>query len=135
MPEWGSDDPAPGRDGGEDEEAGHGAEEQLRRALEQERHRAAARRFFEAAPLYRVDPEDNGTVSLRKKDYAYWPNRPAAAATRWNVLSTHPDLEGAERRLRHITSPRIYYDERGQLARAPTPTEEERAVPRNPWRP
>jgi len=49
MPEWGSDDPAPGRDGGEDEEEGHGAEEQLRRALEQERHRAAARRFFNNA--------------------------------------------------------------------------------------
>ena len=44
-------------------------------------------------------------------------------------------LHAAERRLRHITSPHIYYDARGQLARAPEPNEEERAVPDNPWRP
>lgn len=73
-------------------------------------------------------------MSLRRKGYAYWPNRPAFAATQWSVISTHPDLEQAERRLRHITSPEVYYDERGRLARVPTATEEERAVPYNPWR-
>ena len=130
-----SDDRESERHGDDGEGEGYGAEEQLRRALEQERHRAAARRFFEAAPLYRVDFEDNGTVSLRRKAYAYWPNRPPAAATRWSVISTHPDLECAERRLRHITSPLIYYDERGRLTRAPTPTDEEPAVPHDPWRP
>ena len=128
MPEWGNDHPEPkgdAVDGGGD----GGAEEQLRRALEGERHRAAARRFFEAPPLYRVDFEENGTVSLRKKGYAYWPDRPPAACTRWRVLSTHPDLEGAERRLRHIASPQVYYDERGRLAPAPPAPDEERRRP------
>jgi hypothetical protein len=119
MPEWEGDHP--GLERAEAEEGGD-AEERLRRALEGERHRAAARRFFETAPLYRVDFEEDGTVSLRKKSYAYWPNRPPADATRWRILSTHPDLEQAERRLRHITSPQVYYDERGRLAQAP-PTE------------
>ena len=98
---------------------GYGPEEQLRRALEQERHRLSARRLFDAAPLYRVQFEEDGTVSLRKKSYDYWPVRPPAAATRWRVLSTHRDLEDAERRLRHVTSPPVFYDERGRLAGAP----------------
>ena len=42
-----------------------------------------------------------------------------SAATRWRVLSTHRDLEDAERRLRHITSPPVHYDERGRLAQLP----------------
>ncbi len=118
MPERRDDHRGPERDedGPED---GYGPEEQLRRALEQERHRLDARRFFEAAPLYRVQFEANGTVSLRKKAYNYWPNRPPAAATRWCVLSTHRDLDEAERRLRFVTSPHVYYDERGRLASAP----------------
>ncbi len=98
---------------------GYDADEQLGRAIERERHRAAARRFFETAPLYRVDFEEDGTVSLRKKSYEFWPDHPAASCTRWRVLSTHPDLEHAERRLRHVTSPPVHYDERGRLAQAP----------------
>ena len=123
MPEWEIDHP--GRERPEAEN-GDGAEEQLRRAVEGERHRAAARRFFEAAPLYRVDFEEDGTVSLRKKNYDYWPNRPPADATRWKRISIHQSLEQAEQRLRHITSPHVYYDERGRLARAPEPSEAER---------
>src|SRR3712207_3777764 len=67
MPDWGDDHP--GRERAE-AEGDRDADEQLRRALEGERHRAAARRFFEAAPLYRVDFEEDGTVSLRKKSYS-----------------------------------------------------------------
>ena len=119
MPERGDDHPGPERDDDATED-GHDAEEQLRRAVEQERHRLAARRFFEAAPFYRVQFEPNGTVSLRRKDYNYWPNRPPAAATRWRVISTHRDLDEAERRLRFITSPHVYYDEDGRLAQAPS---------------
>lgn len=103
-----------------DAEGGYGAEEQLSRALEQERHQREARRFFEDAPLYRTQNEDNGTVSLCRKTYAYWPNRAPAAATVWRPISNHPDLEGAERRLRHVTSPHVYYDGQGRLARAPS---------------
>jgi hypothetical protein len=132
MRERGHDHPDPECIGPEGDEGG-GAEEQLRRALEQERHRTAARRFFEAAPLYRVEFEEDGTVSLRKKAYAYWPNLPPAAATRWNVLSIHPDLEQAERRLRHITSPHVYYDERGRLVRTPMPGEADAEAPSTPW--
>ncbi len=118
MPERDDDHPGPERDRGEPED-GYDAAEQLRRAVEQERHRLDARRFFEAAPLYRIQFEADGTVSLRRKGYKYWPARPPAAATRWCVLSTHRDLEEAERRLRHIASPHVYYDERGQLTQAP----------------
>ncbi len=102
-----------------EEEEGYGAEEQRRRAAQQERHRLEARGLFEAAPAYRIQFELNGTVSLCSKRYEYWPNRPPADATLWRAISNHPDLEQAERRLRHITSPHIYYDERGRLARAP----------------
>ena len=71
MPERGDHRRRPCEDDAGAEE-GYGPEEQLRRALEQERHRQDARRFFEAAPLYRVEFEKDGTVSLREKEYAYW---------------------------------------------------------------
>ncbi|GAA0579864.1 hypothetical protein GCM10009416_17850 [Craurococcus roseus] len=130
MREWRGEEP----DRAEGNAAADAADaaDQLRRAVEQERHRAAARRFFDAAPLYRVDFEEDGTVSLRKKSYEFWPDRPPAACTRWRVLSTHPDLEGAERRLRHIASPPVYYDERGRLAPAPAAAERERRRPTGP---
>jgi hypothetical protein len=125
MPEWGDDD-HPERDehrrrDDEEEgpEEGYDADEQLRRALEQERHCAAARDFFERAPLFRIRFEEDGTVSLCKKRYAYWPTRPPATSTRWCAISNHADLEHAERRLRHVTSPPIYYDEHGRLAKKP----------------
>ena len=116
------------RPGGED---GDDAEEQRRRAARQERHRLDARRLFDAAPPYRVQFEENGTVSLCAKRYDYWPNRPPAAATRWRPISSHPDLEAAEQRLRLITSPNVYYDERGRLAQAPAATGADRIGPGN----
>jgi hypothetical protein len=118
MPERGIDDRGPERDENGPED-GYGLEEQLRRALEQERHRLAARRFFDAAPLYRVQFEADGTVSLRQKSYDYWPARPPSSATRWRVLSTHRDLDEAERRLRLITSLPVHYDGRGRLTQMP----------------
>jgi hypothetical protein len=112
----------------------HDPGDALQAAVRQERHRTAARRLFDAAPLYRVEFEEDGTVSLRRKGYEYWPERPPAAATRWGVVSRHPDLEQAERRLRHLSSPHIYYDEQGQLARAPTIDGDDAPVPEKPWR-
>jgi hypothetical protein len=122
MPERGEHHPEPERDEDrpeEEGEEGYDAGEQLRRALEQERHLREARRRYEEAPLYRIRGEEDGTVSLCKKGYSYWPNRPPAAATQWCVLSKHPDWEAAERRLIRIASPPAYYDERGRLAQAP----------------
>ena len=58
-------------------------------------------------------------MSLCKKGYSYWPNQAPAAATRWYILSKHPDWEAAERRLQRITAPPAYYDERGRLMQAP----------------
>lgn len=85
-----------------------------------ERHLRAASEFFEAAPPYRVQFELDGTVSLCCKHYNYWPNRAPADATRWKRISIHQSLEQAEQRLRHITSPHVYYDGRGRLAQTPT---------------
>ena len=118
MPERGVDHRGPERDGGGPGD-GYDADEQLRRALAQERHAREARRLFEEAPFYRIQPEADGAVSLRRKGYEYWPARPPAAATRWRVLSVHRNLEEAERRLRLIASPPVHYDERGGLARMP----------------
>ena len=124
MPERGIEHRGPER-ADRNADDGYDADEQLRRALAQQQHVREARRFFEEAPLYRVEFEDDGTVSLRRKGYEYWPARPPAAATLWRVLSTHRDLEDAERRLRHIASPPVHYDERGRLAQAPKPIEGE----------
>ena len=95
-----------------------GGGEPARRAA-RERHLRAADEFFEAAPPFRVQFEPDGTVSLCRKHYDYWPNRPPADATKWKRISIHQSLEQAEQRLRHITSPHVYYDERGRLAQAP----------------
>jgi hypothetical protein len=122
MPERREDHPEPGMDENrpEDEgEEGYDAGEQLCRALEQERHLREARRRYDAAPLYRIRGEEDGTVSLSKKRYSYWPNQAPAAATRWCILSKHSDWEAAERRLQRITAPPAYYDERGRLTQAP----------------
>jgi len=77
------------------------------------------------APPYCIRFEDDGRVSLRRKRYEFWGKSDPAAATHWVVISYHPDLEEAERRLRHITSPTIYYDSRGRLARSPAVPEED----------
>lgn len=107
----------------EDERARRGASE---------RHLRAASEFFEAAPPFRVQFELDGTVSLCRKHYDYWPNRPPADATRWKRISIHQSLEQAEQRLRHITSPHVYYDDRGRLAQAPAAGEEELRRPTAP---
>jgi hypothetical protein len=78
-----------------------------------------AQRLFEAAPRYRIQFEPDGTVSLREKCFLPSLKAPPSAATVWRILSGHPNLEEAERRLRHITAPPVYYDETGHLARAP----------------
>ena len=111
MPEWG-DASIRSRSGTstarEEGEEGYDAGEQLRRALEQERHlRAARRRSSSERRSTASGGEEDGTVSLCKKGYSYWPNRPPTAATRWCILSKHPDWEAAERRLRRITSPPV----------------------------
>lgn len=120
MLERGGDHVDSGRCEDASEGGGYGPEEQLRRALAQRRHAEEARRFFEAAPFYRTQYEDNGTVSVCRKAYNYWPTLHAEAATAWRVVSNHPNFEQAERRVLHIASPRVHYDGRGQLARAPT---------------
>lgn len=122
--EWDRDE----EDGGED------TADALHAAVQEERHRAAARRYFSEAPLYRIEHEDDGSFSVSRKHYSYWPERPPAAATIWRAISRHRDLEEAERRLRHVTSPHIYYDERGRLAQAPVADGGAGAEPRNPWR-
>lgn len=124
MPERGVQHREPERADRSDD-GGYDAGEQLRRALAQQHHAERARRFFEEAPLYCIQFENDGTVSLRRKCYNYWPARPPADATLWRVLSTHRDLEDAERRLRRIASPPVHYDERGRLAQAPRPDEGE----------
>ena len=89
------------------------------RRAARERHLRAASDFFASAPPFRVQFELDGTVSLCRKHYDYWPNRAPTDATRWKRISIHQSLEQAEQRLRHITSPHVYYDERGRLAQAP----------------
>jgi hypothetical protein len=105
--------PEPQLDGDEPDAATLARRAQWARLLEE------AQRLFEAAPRYRIQFETDGTVSLREKAFAPSLSAPPAAATIWRILSGHPTLEEAERRLRHVTSPPVYYDERGQLARPP----------------
>ncbi len=110
----------------------HDEEGPARRAARQ-RHLRAARDFFETAPPFRVQSEPDGTVSLRRKRYDYWPNRPPPDATRWERISIHQSLEQAEQRLRHMTSPHVYYDGRGRLTRAPAaPAGEGEGGPEDP---
>ncbi len=83
------------------------------------RLRLAAREHFRLAPPYCIRFEADGRVSLRRKRYQFWGQPNPAAATQWEAISYHPDLEEAERRLRHITSPTVYYDQRGRVTHAP----------------
>lgn len=82
-------------------------------------HRLEARRFYAAAPAYRIQFETDGTVSLCRKHYEYWDHLAPEEATAWRPISRHADLEEAERRLRHVCGPMVYYDERGRVAQAP----------------
>jgi hypothetical protein len=81
--------------------------------------RIAARRFYRAAPPYLIEFEDNGTVALKRKTYEYWDTHDPEDATTWITISTHDDLEEAERRLRLICGPSIYYDADGKPMKAP----------------
>ena len=96
---------------------------------EDERHRRAARAYFRAAPPYRIQPEEDGRFSLRRKRYLFRETGDPALCTTWSALSHHADLEEAERRLRRITAPVAYYDERGRLAQAPREPERDWGVP------
>src|SRR4051794_26218717 len=80
-------------------------------------HRLAARRFYRAAPPYCIQPEDNGTVTLRRKEYEYFPEQQPEDATTWRVISTHEDMDEAERRLRHMLGSPVYYDAEGRPVR------------------
>lgn len=82
-------------------------------------HRLTARRFYREAPPYCIRFEDNGAVTLRQKVYEYWENREPEEATTWTILSTHNDLDEAERRLRLICTGSIYYDAEGRQVKPP----------------
>lgn len=111
------------------EEPGDAAPDEEEGDREERERLAAARRYFRAAPPYRIQFEEDGRVSLCRKRYSYWGDDDPAAATRWEVLSCHADREEAERRLRHITEPVTYYDERGRLVPGPAARERDWGVP------
>jgi hypothetical protein len=81
--------------------------------------RVAARRFYRAAPPYLIEFEDSGLVALKRKTYEYWDTGDPEDATTWVTISTHDDLEDAERRLRHICGPAIFYDAEGKPTKPP----------------
>lgn len=58
-------------------------------------HRLAARRFYRAAPPYCIQPEGNGTVTLRIKEYQYFPELEPEDARTWRGISTHDDMAPA----------------------------------------
>jgi len=60
---------------------------------------AEAQRLFDAAPRFRIEFERDGTVSLREKAFRPCMDAPPEAATIWRIVSGHPTLEEAERRL------------------------------------
>lgn len=85
-------------------------------------HRLTARRFYREAPPYCILFENDGSVTLRQKAYEYWEDRDPEEATTWTVLSTHDDLEEAERRLQVICGPSLYYDAEGKPMKPPRRT-------------
>ena len=96
---------------------------------EEERAIRAAHDYFRAVPPYRITFEDSGQLCLCRKRYQFWEGEEPADGTHWVVISTHDSLEEAERRVRHITSPPVYYDARGRLAQGPPPKEEAYGMP------
>lgn len=94
------------------------AEEPSPREVHDRRHRAALD-YFALVPPYCIRPEPDGTLSLCRKRFHFTGAPDPAAATRWTVLSRHAELEEAERRLRHVCGPKLYYDARGRLTGAP----------------
>ena len=81
--------------------------------------RVAARRFYRAAPPYLIEFEDSGSVALKRKTYEFWDTGDPEDATTWVTISTHDDLEDAERRLRHICGPAFFMISEGKPAKPP----------------
>jgi len=80
----------------------------------EEQVRRAARAYFRSVPAFRIQYEQDGQVSLRRKRYEFWGHLDPAAATHWDPISFHPTFAEAEHRLQHITTPAVYYDKQGQ---------------------
>lgn len=81
--------------------------------------RILARQFYRAAPPYCIQFENNGSVTLREKKYEYWENQEPEAATSWVTISTHDNMEEAERRLRLICTATVFYDAEGRPTKPP----------------
>lgn len=103
------------------------AEEVGPRELYERRHRAALR-YFEAVPPYCIRPEADGMLSLCRKRFHFTALPDPVTATRWTVISRHAELEEAERRLRLLCGPKLYYDERGRITGAPPGREDWEAM-------
>ncbi len=102
------------------DEAGEPAgDEDAARLAALERLMEEARRLYEAAPRYCIRFEADGTLSLREKFFLPSLRPLPAAPLIWRIISQHPTLDEAERRLRHITAPPIFYDAKGQVAPPP----------------
>ena len=117
----GGDDSRPENGGGQDD-AGDARRDWHRR-------RDAARGHFAAVPPHRIAFEPDGKVSPSRKRYEFRDDDDPANAALWDVLPRHDDLEEAERRLRHVTSPPVHYDARGRQVPGPPPEEERYGVP------
>jgi len=85
--------------------------------IEDRARRHAARDFYRSAPPYCITFAEDGAVQLCQKEYEYWPNRSPEEATTWRILSSHDNLEEAERRLKLIIGGPIYYDAEGRVVR------------------
>ncbi len=83
------------------------------------KHRRAARRFHRAAPPYSIFFEDDGRVTLRRKRYEYWEYRSPEEATTWTIISTHDNVDEAQRRLRLICCAPLFYDDAGRPTKPP----------------
>jgi hypothetical protein len=93
-----------------------------------EREYRAARDYFEIVPPFCIRAEEDGSYTLHRKSFQFAAYGGAAAATCWELVSRHPDLEEAERRLRHVCGPKLYYDSRGRITGAPPSFEEWRKM-------
>lgn len=93
-----------------------------------EREYRAALGYFEIVPPFCIRAEDDGSYTLLRKSFHFTAHGGAAAATCWMLVSRHPDLEEAERRLRHVCGPKLYYDGRGRITGAPPSFEEWREM-------
>jgi hypothetical protein len=80
--------------------------------------RHEARDYYLSAPPYCIQFASDGTAQLCQKEYEFWPDRSPEEATTWRVLSSHANLEEAERRLKFIVGGPVYYDAEGRVVRA-----------------